>query len=105
MKLKRNQNYSEMKLIDEKEIDTAALDYAEKEKYCKSEFDSFKSGFSFAEQIITPLMIEFTEWVCQYYIYLAVGIWIKKGLSSMHPDFKNYSTSYLLEEFLKTKQK
>lgn len=90
-----------MKLIDEKEIDIAALDYAEKEKYCKSEFDSFKAGFSFSEQIITPLMIEFTEWCTKNHNRLFDGNWVVKVKGMDSSDYKNYTTRQLLKKFLK----
>jgi len=45
------------------------------------------------------IMIVFAEYASSKYTQLAGGIWIKKGLSSMHPDYENYSTEYILDQF------
>lgn len=78
-----------MKLLSEKEIEEAALDYAEIVKYLPSEFDAFKNGALFTEQKLLTLMVEFAEWC------------IKNEVITLNRE----ATKQLLEQFIDYKSK
>lgn len=85
-----------MKLIDEKEVEEAAL------RRCDNIYEQvgFIFGASFAEQKLQPMMVEFAEWCSKsgYSYNYRHRLWY-------HGVEANDTTEKLLEQFLKNKQK
>jgi len=101
-----------MKIIDESIIEQESAMYAQVNT--DSEFwdvdqiqsmNDFKAGFLCAEQKLTPLFVEFTEW-----FFITTDKFTRPNLYSVveWSDLNSsvlYTAEQLFEQFLKTKQK
>ena len=96
-----------MKILNEKEIEYAV------EKMCNERFglqgkikygafyeQGILAGATFAEQKLIPLMVEFSQWCSDKYLfYPEQNVWSGGKFSD-----PRYTTQQLLEQFIKSKQ-
>jgi len=74
-----------MKLIDEKEVEEAAKNYATRNGYfvinpnneagIRTTIKGFSEGASFSEQKLLPIMVEFAKWCPKNYEHLSMNLW------------------------------
>lgn len=101
-----------MKLIDEKEVKVTAENYADKHGFrvpydgsnnfyditdVSASLEGFKNGVEYAEQTIIPIMIEFAEYIGDFYTRNKYKEWCTLGYSTIN------TTKQLLEQYLKLK--
>jgi hypothetical protein len=109
-----------MRLIDEKEFEQASEKYSMEVwgayydnlytdalsdlSYGEVAKNDFENGAKFAEQKLTPLFVEFAEWMSNCAKPITNLIGTRWKMYSYQSD-KEYTTEQLFEQFLKTKQK
>jgi len=96
-----------MKLIDEKEVEEAAKDYAatraNSEIWRQDIRDDFTLGVSFAESKLQPNMIEFAEWLAINGKPVSNEGKILYWKMRSYQSEEQFTTEQLLEQFLKTR--